>query len=106
MRNGGTGATPPGAILPVGEGSDPLGLDRWAAPPVWPLGRWGTRGVCASPPDTAGGIPWKTEKGRGSDVCGEARAWPTKCLGALRVPQVGVVRCCLRLGDWVYLGAS
>ena len=45
MRNGGTGATPPGAILPLGEGSDPPGLDRWAAPPVWPFGRWGLRGV-------------------------------------------------------------
>ena len=81
MRNGGTGATPPGAILPVGEGSDPPGLDRSAAPPVWPLGRWETRGVCVSPPATAGGIPWKAEKGRGSDVCGEAASLANEVLG-------------------------
>lgn len=81
MRNGGPGATPPGAILPVGEGSDPPGLDRWAAPPVWPFGRWGTQGVCVSPPDTAGGIPWKTKKGRGSDVCEEASSLANEVLG-------------------------
>lgn len=46
MRSSGTGATPPGPVLPAGEGSGPPGLDRWAAPPVWPLGPRGAGGVC------------------------------------------------------------
>lgn len=48
MRSSGTGAIPPGPTFLAGKGSGLPGLDRWAAPPVWPSGRRGAGGVCVS----------------------------------------------------------
>lgn len=50
-----------------------------------------------------GGSPGKLKGGGGLTSEGRRRVWPTKCLGARRVPQVRVVGCFLRLGEWVYL---
>lgn len=46
MRSSGTGVTLSGPTFPAGKGGGLSGLDRWAAPPVWPSGRRGAGGVC------------------------------------------------------------
>lgn len=91
VKNAGTGATRPGASLPAGEGSDPSGLDSWAAPPVWPLGRWGAGSVCTSFPHAAGGSSGQRKRSAGSASAARRPVWPTKRLGACRVPQVHLV---------------
>lgn len=57
---------------------------------AWTVGRpllsglWGGGGlgVCVRLlPILQGGIPWKTEKGRGSDVCGEVSSLANEVLG-------------------------
>lgn len=77
MRSSGTGAIPPGPTFLAGKGSGLPGLDRWAAPPVWPSGRRGAGGVCASLPDSCWGNPLGIGKGarvrrlRVDDECGQ-----------------------------------
>lgn len=81
MRSSGTGATSPGPPLPAGEGSGPPGLDRWAAPPVWPLGARGAGGVCVCVCLIAPGGSLGNNKGTGvrrlrvDGECGQRSTW-------------------------------
>ena len=107
MRDGGNGATPMGLRS---QRAKAVVLLAWTVGQPLLSGLWGGGGfgsVCAFLPDIAARRSPGRQKGAGGPASAwRRRSWPTKCLGARRVPQVRVVGGWQRPGGWAFLGAT